>query len=144
MKRANKLLDVNLNLQDQSVQIGKLLARVDFTQIKGYGKAAHARVETSAWYNGRERGIALTLNAFNRPTFVIAFSECRNSDSIVIDNWCPEAQHFLNPPTIADFTDDAYYKRRKSVPCEEYAEAVIVIISLIEGWMAGKEGVKRV
>lgn len=139
MKREHRLVDMTFGLQKQSIELGKLLAKIDITKIEGYEQAVQPRAQASAWYNGRERGIALTFRAFNRPTFVIAFSECRNTDAIVIDNWCLEKED-INPVTVADFQNDADYHRRKFVECERYENAAMIILELIEGWFDGKEG----
>ncbi len=66
-------------------------------------------LRTSAWYNGRERGICLCVD-LNGTSFVITFGECRNSDSIFVDSWIMKSS--LNPPTVADFTDEAYSNRK--------------------------------
>ena len=66
-------------------------------------------LRSAAYYNGRERGICLYGNYCKdfKKGFVIAFTECINSDNIVIDYWEIKNPCFLNPPTVADFTDEA-------------------------------------
>jgi hypothetical protein len=72
-------------------------------------------LRSAAYYNGRERGICLYgyCSSGMKKGFVIAFAECRNSDEIVIDYWEIDGPCFLNPPTVADFTDEAYSKRER-------------------------------
>jgi hypothetical protein len=71
------------------------------------------RVETSAWYNGRERGICLTVTPKERrDVLYITFGECRNSDQIFVDRWTSGA--LFNPPTVHDHPEErdlAYMNR---------------------------------
>jgi hypothetical protein len=69
-------------------------------------------VNTSPWYNGRECGICLeTVVATGRESLIITFGEHRNSDAIFVDCWEADRSR-LNPPTVSDFTDEAYANRR--------------------------------
>lgn len=83
--------------------------------------------ETWAWYNGRERSIALTIEA-RTPThdrngrLVIVFGECRNSDRIFVDTWSDRCS--LDPPRLEDFTDAAYEKRQMFATAEAAAQHV--------------------
>lgn len=72
-------------------------------------------ISTHAWYNGRERGVSLTISRLGfRGCLVVTFGECRNSDGIFVDAWeLPGAPY--NGPTTEGFTDDAY-KARKTFP----------------------------
>lgn len=136
------ICDLTFGLNDQALQVGKLLSKVDFTKINGYYDVETPRVKTSTYYNGRERGIALTLSGRERPTFAIIVSEGRNTNQIVIDNF-PIKQPNINSVTLDDFSDYAYYVRRKFVECKDYDRAVEVILELIEGWFAGKENLTQ-
>lgn len=66
-------------------------------------------IRNSAWYNGREKGVCITVSDFEK-TLIITFGEGRNSDSIFVDTWEIKGG-LLNPPTVADFTDEAYENR---------------------------------
>ncbi len=69
-------------------------------------------VSTYAWYNGRERGVALVCRKqrFSDPALVITFGECRSSDSIFVDSWMMEPN--MNGPTVVDFPETAYQNRQ--------------------------------
>jgi len=85
----------------------------------------------SAWYNGRERGICLCIDSApdkNTDTwYVITFGECRNSDQIFVDNWSMAKE--MNPPTIDDFDEISYKKRRTF---EKQSKAVEYIFQKIQ------------
>lgn len=90
-------------------------------------------ITTSAWYNGRERGISVVKYSYkDRDSLVITFGETRNSDSIFVDSWVVENQGFLNPPTVSDFPDEAY-ARRKSFKYDQHWDAAKYIVDLLEG-----------
>jgi hypothetical protein len=139
MYMTKKLAYPTLSMNEQAIEV---LNRLKHMTIED----SRVLVQTAAWYNGRERGFSLTFYAMkvtytdreiNRPNFVIAISEHRNCDSIVIDNW-PIGYIPMNPPTVSDFNDDAYYRRRRTVPYQQYDEAVDVVRELVRQWMAGE------
>jgi hypothetical protein len=43
-----------------------------------------------------------------------------------------------NYPVSNDFPADAYHNRRQSVPYEEYDKAVMIVLTLVEKWLAHK------
>lgn len=89
-------------------------------------------ITTSTFYNGRERGICLTIAFhFGKPNLAIVFGEHRNSDMIFIDHWLVEPR--INPPTVADFTDEAYEQRRY-MQYDEVYKAATYIRELIESY----------
>ena len=70
--------------------------------------------KTTAWYNGRECGICIVVPAAGGSVapraLVITFGECRNIDNIFVDTWTmPEN---INPPTVNDYPEEAYQRRR--------------------------------
>ena len=65
-------------------------------------------IRSYPWYNGRERGICIIISN-NGEQLNIAFGEIRNSDGIFVDVW--ETKSTFNPPTVADFSDEAYEQR---------------------------------
>src|ERR1041385_7545837 len=109
-----KLFNPKLSVKDCSWEIGKLLKKVKLDELPGATEEiGYFTPQTSAWYNGREEGIAITLQTFNdsRPVYVIAFGEHRNTDSIFIDHWTMKAAPF-NHPTVPDLPEFAYYNTR--------------------------------
>ncbi len=106
---------------------------------------------TSAWYNGRERGIAVALTKTginddakvpvnNERRLVLVFGEARGSDSIFLDKWTDSGVD-INPPTHDDFTDEAY-KQRRHFPygaVRKTAEAVIKEIRKFLGRLSVSE-----
>ena len=79
--------------------IGRLLQGFDLTTLPGYDPSI--TVETTPFYNGRERSIALTLNSWHevedigkRPTFVVVFGEHRSTDAAFIDFWTIDSMPF--------------------------------------------------
>ena len=86
---------------------------------------------TAAWYNGREHGISVTYRkGFKRKPLIVVFTECRNSDDIVIYNW--EADLF-NPPIVSDLTPEVYSASRH-FPYLAFQDAVDHIMSLVREW----------
>ena len=92
-----------------------------------------SNLHSSAWYNGRERGICLYLTTGNiitgTKTLIITFGEHRNSDEIFVDHWYSKEIFFLNPPTVQDFTDKAY-QNRMYFNCNKTDEAVQYIMCI--------------
>lgn len=133
-----KLFDPKLNIKDYSWKIGSLLKTVVLDTMPGYDESI--RVKSTAFYNGREQGIALTLDSYNgvRPTMIIVFGEHRNTDSIHIDCWTLPSSPF-NAVAVEDFTDEAY-ERRMWVPVSDkmFQIAADVITKLTALWVAGK------
>lgn len=97
-------------------------------------------IQTWPWYNCRERGVCLEVRASlgAETALLITFGEGRNSDHIFIDTWTHKG-FFLNPPTVAAFTDEAY-ARREYVNFGEVGKAVKIIYVKIKAFAA--EGVK--
>lgn len=122
--------DLTLGLSAQALAVLAMLAQNECDGLAEYdetGRDYKIEIRTSAWYNGRERGVCLEV----RPSFsskealLITFGEHRNSDCIFIDSW-RVVTHFLNPPTVADFSDEAY-ENRSTVPYGNVADAVSII-----------------
>ncbi len=70
-------------------------------------------IETSVFYNGRERGICLTVKNYRSEDgkiLVVTWGENRNSDSIFVADWIQK--NSINPPTLVDMPDKAYDQRQ--------------------------------
>jgi len=66
-------------------------------------------IKTSAFYNGRERGFVLDVqHSFldNRDHLYVVCANQRSSDSLVIYKWTGPLR--MNPPTVADLTEQVY------------------------------------
>ena len=96
------------------------------------GQETTFRVSTAAWYNGREDGYSLTVHNYGHDNLIVTFGECRNSDAIFVDHWLQGPS--INPPTVKDFSDEAYSQRHYF----NYGQAMSVaeyIRSLIEKYI---------
>ena len=137
-KLKTKICNPKLGIKDQATQIAKRLAKINLESLAGFDDDAYSFPQTYAFYNGRERSIAVEIppvygRGFFKPGLVIVFGECRNSDAIVIDYWTIDSSS-MNGPVVADFPDVAY-QRRIYLACEDYDNAVGLIVSLIETWL---------
>ena len=93
-------------------------------------------IKTRAWYNGREKGVSLTVSRLGyKGCLVITFGEHRSSDSIFVDSWEMETEAF-NSPTPGDFSDEAY-KQRKSFPAGHVGYAADYIYKRMEAYYEG-------
>ena len=94
--------DLTFGLSPQSLAILHLLAQreTEFAEVEGGHYKVH--IETTPWYNGLERGVALQIfrgwNSFG-PCRVIVFGERREDDKIFVEYWDPTEAPF-NAPTI--------------------------------------------
>jgi predicted transposase YbfD/YdcC len=121
-----KYADIDMNISTQALLVLRALSRQDIPDDWDV-----TTLETSAWYNGRERGVCVTFRHKKSKYLAITFGECRNSDSIFIDHF--DIKCNLNPPTIADFSEDAYGKRRYA----DYlgiSDAIDIITNILRDW----------
>lgn len=125
-----KLLHTTELVSKQAQAIARRLAKVEFPEECGLWASL------DAFYNGRERGCVLSIHRTHSRPLVIVFGEHRNSDNIFIDAWT-QPHLSINPPTVADFPDEAY-RKRVYLRCGQYAQAVKRIVSIIENWYAGQ------
>ena len=137
---SNLIADATLGLNAQALAILAMLSRSPCDDLGAeYEEKFHEfkiEIKTFAWYNGRERGVLLEVrpSLSSKRALLITFGEHRNSDSIFIDAW-EVNEFFLNPPTVADFTDEAY-KARTWVDYGNVAKAIEVIRDKISAFMA--------
>jgi hypothetical protein len=73
-----------------------------------YDKGYEYYESTSYWSNGREQGFCLRAagKQFADEAIHIVVVEHRNSDSIMVYSWVERPG--MNPPTLANFTDEIY------------------------------------
>ncbi len=94
-------------------------------------------VATYAWYNGRERGIALVVKQRNKKRLVFTFGEQRNSDSIFLDKW-EDDDSWVQPPTLENFTDETY-KKRRYFEYGECGKTALAIVNDIRSYLGLKD-----
>lgn len=126
----SKFFDVSLGIQPQ--------ARAVLQMLDGQGLDTDSGFEcaTWAWYNGRERGFAMTCGAPNVPTLVVVCNELSNGDSIVVDQWYTPRPWMVQPET-ADFAE-GYYGARKFFPCGNVGAAADYLMKLVEQHQSAK------
>ena len=102
--------------------------------LSGYIIPEGLRVSTYAWYNGRERGVALVVNpAGSNKTRRIVFGEDRRSDQIFIDFWHTDRVDLLvDPPHHTEEGYASAYERRRFLSCLAIDRVVAVIRLLVE------------
>jgi len=101
-----RTIDTNLGLKPQARAVLHMLdegLQVDEPSVF---------VMTWAWYNGRERGFALTVGGPNLKALVVVCNEARSGDDIVVDRWTRDSEAWMDPPTAEEFTDGAYAARK--------------------------------
>ncbi len=122
--------DLTLGLSGQALAVLAMLSKLECDGLSEYDEKLHEykiEIKSSAWYNGREHGVCLEVrpDIASSRCLLVTFGEHRNSDNIFVDAWEHEGR-FLNPPTVADFTDEAY-ETRTMVDYGNIARAVEVI-----------------
>lgn len=101
-----RTIDTNLGLKPQARAVLHMLDEAITLE------EPNVFVLTWAWYNGRERGFALTVGGPNLKTLVVVCNEAGSSDDIVVDSWHRDYWTWLDPPTAEEFTDDARMARK--------------------------------
>lgn len=110
----NRLIDQTLQIHPVAYKILSLLALCSDEDFVGIRGNQDLECKTSSWYNGRERGICLEVRtnfASHETCLIVTFGEERGSDDIFVDAW-EHKGFFLNPPTLAAFTEAAYHARK--------------------------------
>ncbi len=118
--------NVNMGISLQARLVLQALANREIPDHLGVSS-----LSTSAWYNGREQGVCVVFKNKHGLYLAVAFGECRNSDSIFVDHF-PVRLH-LNPPALADFTEEAYRQRQ----CASYLDighAIDIITDIVANW----------
>lgn len=137
MTMTNRIGDQTLGLRGQALAVLAMLSErePDFAEFSE-GRY-EVEIDTRAWYNGRERGIALVLYRFGYDgCIVVTFGEMRTSDGIFVDHWEMQAPPY-NGPTIEHMPDRAYY-RRKEFPYGNVGAVVDHILGLMACFYRGQ------
>lgn len=105
-------------------------------------RGAVADIKAAAWYNGRERGIVVYVDAYGfGPRTCVAFGEHRSWDHrswdhVFVDRWSDPVGGMMNPPVYTDKAYEAGYNgRRCFAPNEVGIEraAACAVAHLVEG-----------
>jgi hypothetical protein len=120
-----KFADIDMNIKMQALLVLRALSDRDMPDAWRLIQSG-----TSAWYNGRERGVCITFLRKGK-SLAVTFGECRNSDSIFIDHF--EVKVGVNPPTVNDFSEEAYRQRRYA-PYLGIEQAIEIIHEILSKW----------
>ena len=132
----HKIGDHTFGVNEQALAILALLEQTTPNFAEYIDKEYQISFNTYPWYNGRERGIVISMQPDQigevNKTLHIAFFECRNSDSIHCLRW--ETSYFyLNSPTFENARDKAFPDKSsspyKSFPHEAIGECKDWIIN---------------
>jgi hypothetical protein len=112
---SNSIGDVNLGVGHQSIAVLQYLANMEpaFANVLD-GGSYDVRTETRTWYNGRERGICVSMisrTSFSHPTIHVAVFEYRNDDNIIGLTWETDRPYSNGPNEDFDTTIYLAYGR---------------------------------
>lgn len=128
-------IDPRLGLHPQAWAIVHLLAEHDFDLKKIEGRGTPLwDVQSSAFYNGRERGICISTWLWgerDKKQLNVFFAECRNSDEILVLMWDGDGPG-INPPVVSDVPQEAWETNKRFFKYSETALAAIHIRKLIQ------------
>lgn len=113
-----RIIDRDFGINKQALAVMNYLDRepdfLDYEKGKGY---YGADFQTKPWYNGRERGIVVSMYVYNskqiNKCLHIAFFEHRNSDSICCLRWETVQTYWNHPIENPDIFEEAYNKKTK-------------------------------
>lgn len=130
--------DPSFGLSAQALAVLAMLSQSECDDLAEYDEKRRdysVEIKTHPWYNGRERGVCLEVRPHfaARQALLVTFGEVRSSDYLFVDSW-RMSEFFLNPPTVADYPDEAY-QARTHVPYGEFGRAVSLIRNLIRGFI---------
>lgn len=93
--------DTTLGLSEQATAVMAMLSKREPDFVPYKDSEYIIEINSSAWYNGRERGICLVVRRMlsDKTCLIVTFGECRGSDGIFVDAW--------------DMTDKAYQERKE-------------------------------
>lgn len=96
----------NFGINEQAIAVLALLPDKEY-----YSDRADLWLEVKPWYNGRERGIVLTVGTYGANKYLhIAFYEHRNSDSICCLKWQTKLPYWNHPLEDPNIFEVAYGK----------------------------------
>lgn len=131
------LIDLSLNLDGQSWAVLHLLngygVQLDDDLYDSERGEYLFKSQTYAFYNGRERGFALTVehpDSKEHGCLVVAFAENRNSDDIVVYTW--KGYGLYQPPLVSEMPDNC---RKEATFHKSPNDAVWAIWELVKTYL---------
>ena len=124
------MIDIGLNINPQAFAVLHMVRgwEGNFEDLDGLDS-----INAFAWYNGRERGIALAVRSkVSDGYLVLAFGEHRNSDGIFVDVYEAEYADAMFPPNHRDKAYEAAYQNRKNFNHGQAGKAAEFIVKAIE------------
>lgn len=121
-----KLADTTLGLNSQAIAVLHALSELEAPESIKWSN-------TGAFYNCREAGIVCSFaKSMVKPGLHIVIVEHRNSDEIRVFQW--RAPLSINPPSLADLTEDTYRNREKCFPWLDVRSVVQYVLELVEAY----------
>ena len=129
------MIDTRLNLSPQALALLAALAE-DNEQIFEDALTSQGHITTTALYNGRERGVCLSVETRPGATcrLLVFFAEDRKSDALFVQK-SVSFKMWNDPPAIEDFSEISY-KDRKHVPEYRIDLARQIILKAIENHLS--------
>ena len=112
----------DLGIKQTAMKVVRAVDRLLTRKQKGY-------VTSSAWYNSRERGVALVVGCFSGVKQVFVINECRGSDQIALDAY--ETQKWASEVCWTDAGYEAAYEARTYFRYNATATAAKAVAKLI-------------
>jgi hypothetical protein len=110
----NRIIDRSFNIGNQALAVMNYLdVSSDFLPYEN-GRYMGADFNTKPWYNGRERGVVVSMSINFAKTLHIAFFEHRNSDTICALKWETDRPYFNHPLEDPNIFDIAYGGKEKT------------------------------
>jgi len=114
---AQHIADPTFNIKAQVLAVMQLLAQRGPAFANYNKKYGDYRVyfETKPWYNGRERGLVITMGPrlIGGPYLHIAVFEHRNSDQLCTLRWETEHNYWNHPLEDPEIFEKAYHGKTK-------------------------------
>ena len=100
-----KIVDPTFGINNQAIAVLSFMENFtpDFV-----GSIFNVRFETKPWYNGREKGIVISMIVNFNKTIHIAFFEHRNSDRLCCLKWITDTPYYNHPLDDSDVYTKAY------------------------------------
>lgn len=133
-----------MGISSQARAILQILADSEpvFAEFDERSRSYKITIKTFAWYNGNERGVALTVQRDpNGRCLVITFGETSNSDRVFVEHWLMEDAP-INGPRVEDLEAVNSY-RKDGFPPQNYSEVVVFILQEMQSFY-GAQGQVRV
>lgn len=96
-------VDFNFGIHPAAMAVAHLVEHM----LENFETSNDWRLETSVWYNGRERGICFSFGTYTGPVLRVVVAEHRSSDSLILLRW-QDPRWSINPPTIQSHCKQAY------------------------------------